>query len=563
MTFSIPFLRPRSFSLYTTTTTPFWERNDWSRRHGYQYPYDPYLLLQWTASIILDLLFYYFLIHFITPIPETTLDITWQWVHQWPLADREGPDSSSWLWASYARQIMAMICIGIKVLSIITSFIDTEDPIIQANRTTRSKTYVRKYGLSVIDPYTSICGICRIKVPKTTRHCKLCNKCISGMDHHCKWLNCCIGEANYRFFFILVTSAFLSLVWYSSLTIYVVFLCFYRKNIFMAHVIQILDLTKDQNAFDTLTTKYYLFMFLACIVALFAISALVAMVRLLGFHIRLAFLNMTTIEFISRPMNRKTLYDNSSTDDEYDDDDYSDSDYNNDKNEDMEYETDDNPWRRSWNTNMLGSPKQEGHVMGVLPGWARTTIRRWIPMGYRYRRLAHGNSITKDGTMISKFIQWCYIILPQQQQKRRRRRRQRQRRSLHVGQNEYSIGGQSIMDDVNLEEILATKTIRPKANLDDDDEPNYDDDMGLDTTILMNESSTSKAWDSSYTNGRLLSPLGSSNVLRSVFSSTTSKAARLLDISDNEAKIYQASSSSSSSISSNSNNSIPDTISID
>jgi hypothetical protein len=67
---------------------------------------DPYLLMQWAASLALDLFFYYFLIHFITTIPDASqLEANWELVRQWSLADPQDYLSSSWLWASHARQI--------------------------------------------------------------------------------------------------------------------------------------------------------------------------------------------------------------------------------------------------------------------------------------------------------------------------------------------------------------------------------------------------------------------------------------------------------------------------
>ncbi|CAO3579913.1 unnamed protein product [Absidia cylindrospora] len=572
MPLSIPFLRRQSICTYTNTPSassstiiPHHERNNWQRRHGYQAPYDTYLILQWITSFSLDFIFYFFLIHFITPLPNGQLDAAWTLVNDWPLLDQDGPASSSWLWASHARQVMALICIGIKALSVVTSFIETEDPVIQANLTPRSKTYVRKYGLSVIDSYTSICGICRIKVPKTTRHCKMCNKCIGGMDHHCKWLNCCIGRANYRFFIVLVTCAFISLVWYSSLALYVVFLCFYRKNVFMIHVIQMLQTTQAAIVPETMSSMYYLFSIIATCVALLSIFALVAMIRLLGFHIRLAFLNMTTIEFISQPKHRSTLYDDDTTDDEDNDDEdedyyyYSDdSDYNNDKGQGVEDETDDNPWRRSWSTNASGSPKQEGHVMGVLNGWTQKTLRRLV--GHRYGRLVNGRRNSSFSRPMQWFTQCTSGVFGIKRRSSSSKERRRRRRQMYRSSRTRSGGGRrklqdsptSTRNDVNLEEILATRTIRPTATLDEDG-PDYDDDMGLDTDILDEGymAGSKYPWenDSEYNNSHVLSPLGSgsSNATPSL---PPSKAARLLDISDSEARMYQASRS-------------PDAISID
>ena len=61
---------------------------------------------------------------------------------------------------------MALLTILVKVLSIATSIVDTEDAAVksQKDQVPRSQTYVRRYGIPVIDTYTGVCNMCRIKV---------------------------------------------------------------------------------------------------------------------------------------------------------------------------------------------------------------------------------------------------------------------------------------------------------------------------------------------------------------------------------------------------------------
>ncbi|CAO3651137.1 unnamed protein product [Mucor fragilis] len=49
-----------------------WEKNDWSRRHGYQMPIDLYLVMQWICLLLLDSGFFCFLIYFTTTRSATT-----------------------------------------------------------------------------------------------------------------------------------------------------------------------------------------------------------------------------------------------------------------------------------------------------------------------------------------------------------------------------------------------------------------------------------------------------------------------------------------------------------
>ncbi|CAO3636727.1 unnamed protein product [Cunninghamella echinulata] len=430
---------------------------------------------------------------------------------------------------------MMCICLGIKLLSIITSFIETEDPVIKANPTPRSKSYVKKYGYSVIDPYTSICGICRIKVPKTTRHCKLCNKCIGGMDHHCKWLNCCIGIANYRLFIILITSVFISLLWYSSLTTYVVFLCFYRKNVFIMHVIWMLGLNDNLDDLSILTQRYYLVMFVACFMALLSVAAFIAISRLLIFHIRLAFLNMTTIEFISHPMNQSSIYSNHSADS--DDSDYSEtSDYSNDKYditiEDDYEENSENPWKQPWHPTSSNQQQQERNTFNhIMISWANKISHKLTGRSFHhYKRLSRKrNHHHQSGYQyyLNKILSWTAYQPKQKSSPPRRRKRSNRKR--HDSPT-------ALRNDLNLEEILATSTIRPMP-LSDEDGPNYDDDMGLDINMFgdtqYNSSSTENDNFTQQVELEAYDKDGHQEQQR-IYSSTPTKAAKLLDIRPNQ-----------------------------
>lgn len=61
---------------------------------------------------------------------------------------------------------MAGLSTIVKILSVTTSIIETEDPVVTSQRdlVIRSQTYVRRYGIPVIDNFSGICNICRVKV---------------------------------------------------------------------------------------------------------------------------------------------------------------------------------------------------------------------------------------------------------------------------------------------------------------------------------------------------------------------------------------------------------------
>ncbi|EKF39304.1 hypothetical protein MOQ_000474 [Trypanosoma cruzi marinkellei] len=119
------------------------------------------------------------------------------------------------------------------------------------------------------------CTYCRRLTHSDARHCKACNKCISGFDHHCKWLNMCIGEKNYRIFIAFLVSSALSML--LAFTSGVVLLAKWWSNL----------------------SSYSLFFrvgpIVLCVLMLLAVPPLV---HLLGFHIMLHHLGLTTFEYL-------------------------------------------------------------------------------------------------------------------------------------------------------------------------------------------------------------------------------------------------------------------------
>ncbi|KAJ8661800.1 hypothetical protein O0I10_002608 [Lichtheimia ornata] len=65
----------------SSSSIPSWEDNDWLRNHGYQSPFDNYLILQWIACITVDLGFFGFLYHFVNgdPVMDNTRALVSAW----------------------------------------------------------------------------------------------------------------------------------------------------------------------------------------------------------------------------------------------------------------------------------------------------------------------------------------------------------------------------------------------------------------------------------------------------------------------------------------------------
>ncbi|RNF08080.1 putative zinc finger domain protein [Trypanosoma rangeli] len=121
------------------------------------------------------------------------------------------------------------------------------------------------------------CCYCRRLTRLNSRHCKACNKCISGFDHHCKWLNVCIGDRNYRFFISFIISALFSMV--------------------LALITGTVLLAKWWTQLSAYSWFFRVAPIVFCILMLAAASPLV---HLLGFHIMLRRLGLTTFEYITR-----------------------------------------------------------------------------------------------------------------------------------------------------------------------------------------------------------------------------------------------------------------------
>ncbi|KAI9259515.1 hypothetical protein BDA99DRAFT_560940 [Phascolomyces articulosus] len=98
MILRIPFTR----SAYTGNTIPPWEQNEWYRSHGYEFPLDTYLLLQWIAGVIVDVGFFGFMYYFINdqPISDTTHTLVKAWN-----SEQETTQVVQWPWAAWSWKI--------------------------------------------------------------------------------------------------------------------------------------------------------------------------------------------------------------------------------------------------------------------------------------------------------------------------------------------------------------------------------------------------------------------------------------------------------------------------
>ncbi|KAL7311916.1 hypothetical protein PS15m_009626 [Mucor circinelloides] len=406
----------------------------------------------------------------------------------------------------------------VKILSISTSMVETEDPVVtkQRHQVSRSQTYARRYGIPVIDSFTGICNICRIKVSKQTRHCKLCNKCVGRMDHHCKWLNCCIGEGNYRLFLVLVISAFTALFWYTYIALWITWSCFYDRNSFMVNALGFFDADLKQYEEINMNHIYYTSAAITIFITLVALISFVSITRLLIFHIKLAKMGITTIEYLNLPAYRNNNIDSESDsdDEEYDDADY-DSDY---------YYSEAHAWKES-----APKPHHQWAIYRLYRMVAHKVRRAWIVTmraaipNYRYRRLnkSKHHRACINCCSISLSTSTKPHLLPT---------------TSHSSLKKQSRFKKKTHDSVNMEEFFATKTIRPVITLSEEEgEPDYNDDMGLDLAILDEEHQAKpKTRPSSNKLARLLDMSEEDTLMRIQQEQQQLPANRVLDIPKEE-----------------------------
>ncbi|KAI7862447.1 hypothetical protein BDF14DRAFT_1548110 [Spinellus fusiger] len=319
------------------------------------------------------------------------------------------------------------------------------------------------------------------------------------MDHHCKWLNCCIGESNYRYFLSLVGLSFVGLLWYTYIAAQVVYMSFERKDIFVAHVARMVGRTpsssETQVVQQSLVQWLYLFMAIADSITVFSIVGLIGITRLLIFHLRLNYLNMTTVEFISLP---NTLYDD-------EDAEYSD------------FESGDNPWQKPWTYHR----KKSSRIARWTRRWIRSCrhlTRRIFPTDVPRH---HTPSSPQQKHAWSKKI-WMSCLGSAHEKRYRRKDYAR-----------VSVAGAST--EVPLE-MLATRTIRPTSEFEislsdpsneqlseDGMDPEMDLEMDLDLALKMGMGSGISILKQE--------PRKKENSL--------SKLSKLLDLSEEEALWYQ------------------------
>ncbi|KAI9333333.1 DHHC palmitoyltransferase-domain-containing protein [Zopfochytrium polystomum] len=185
--------------------------------------------------------------------------------------------------------LAGFLCLGHIAFAVITMTIDPEDASVRNAKVPRNPTFVKRRGVPVIDPRTGLCGICQVHVDARTRHCKPCNKCVARFDHHCPYLSTCIGKANYSFFIATISTGFILCTFVTAIAVRASVLYITERNTFEGAVNGLLGFGETKIRIALASTVLY------AIVGL-VVDFLVA--GLLGFHLRIIALRLTTIEFV-------------------------------------------------------------------------------------------------------------------------------------------------------------------------------------------------------------------------------------------------------------------------
>ncbi|KAJ1995436.1 hypothetical protein GGI25_002449 [Coemansia spiralis] len=262
----------------------------WLRKHGFIRPWDPLFVIHW----------------FITAIIVAMLNIALVLYLQ--VAEPES--ASNWHIILGIEVSMAVVAIALGVTVTVR---DVEAPETRATASAqtalagerifgRNPNYVFERGVPAVNAATSTCQICSVFVNPGTRHCKLCNKCVAGYDHHCRWLNTCIGDANYRIFFGFVLAAQLYTVLALTCGIRVAVSSGQDVERFRETLWLAAGMPFSLPASSSLAEAFLVvFLTLLVLYILVTLAAFLGLTLLLGFHMRLWWYCMRTVDYLAHP----------------------------------------------------------------------------------------------------------------------------------------------------------------------------------------------------------------------------------------------------------------------
>ncbi|KAJ1309602.1 hypothetical protein OPQ81_006375 [Rhizoctonia solani] len=139
--------------------------------------------------------------------------------------------------------------------------------------------YARDLFVRGIPVRVKYCVTCKTYRPLRSSHCRICDNCVDGCDHHCQWVNNCIGRRNYSTFITFLIACFLAILLMAVTAALHIYLQTQPKH--------------GSKSFHKAlggTGVGSAVVFVVCAAVVWPVGTL------LGYHIRLLALNVTTIE---------------------------------------------------------------------------------------------------------------------------------------------------------------------------------------------------------------------------------------------------------------------------